>query len=128
MRKPRVVVESPLTGNFARNQRYARLCAIDCMRKNEAPFASHLLYTQLLNDATPEDRKLGMECGFAWGESAELCAVYVDLGVSGGMREGILRATKIGIPVEHRNLPPDLMAQLDAPAPVSLRPTDGAHR
>ena len=124
----RVVIESPLSGDFARNQCYARLCAIDCMRRGESPYASHLFFTQLLNDATPEDRRLGMECGFAWGAAAELCAVYVDLGISDGMRQGIVRAVDAGGHVVQRNLPPDLMAQLDADSPVSIRPTDGSHR
>ncbi|MDD1770974.1 MAG: hypothetical protein LUO79_07805 [Methanomassiliicoccales archaeon] len=122
----RVVIESPLAGAFARNQRYAKLAMIDCIRRGEAPFASHVLYPLLLNDATPEDRRLGMECGFAWAGQADLCAVYVDLGVSSGMVEGMRRAQNSKILIERRNLPPDLMAQLDQELAVAIRPTEGA--
>lgn len=120
----RVVIESPLSGDFARNIRYARLCALDCLRRGEAPYASHLLYTQILDDARPEDRKLGMSAGFAWNGAAELAAVYTDLGISGGMRAGIESHERCGTPVEIRSLPPELMAELDAPD-KSIRPTEG---
>lgn len=123
----RVGIESPLSGDFARNIRYARLCALDCLRRGEAPYASHLLYTQVLNDATPEERKLGMEAGFAWNAAAELAAVYTDLGISGGMRAGIAVHEGRGTPVEHRTLPPELMAALNSPSAYDreTRATEG---
>lgn len=74
----RVIVESPLSGDFARNQRYARWCMLDCLKRGEAPFASHLLYTQCLDDRKPKQRELGIVAGFAWGEDAEH-VFYVDL-------------------------------------------------
>lgn len=123
----RVVIESPLSGNFARNIRYARLCALDCLRRGEAPYASHLLYTQMLDDKNPEHRKLGMEAGFAWNAVAEVCAVYQDLGVSGGMKLGIQVHSSNNIPIEHRNLPPDLLAELDG-ATTEMRSTEGIDR
>lgn len=119
----RVVLESPLSGDFRRNIRYARLCMLDCLRRGEAPYASHLLYTQVLDDTSAADRRLGMEAGFAWNEGAESAAVYIDLGVSGGMQAGIDRHTARGIGVAYRKLPPDLMALLDQGA---IRSTEGA--
>lgn len=113
MNRVRVVIESPLSGNFQRNIRYARLCMIDCMRRDEAPYASHLLLTQVLDDMSPEERKRGMEIGFAWGAVGELAAVYQDLGISGGMKQGIALHEKNGIPVVYRVLAQDLMAKLD---------------
>lgn len=109
-----VVVESPYAGDVERNVRYARLCLRDCLIKGEAPFASHLLYAQegVLKDEIPAERKLGMEAGFAWGFVADAVVVYTDLGVSEGMREGIVRAEFEGCPVERRTLPPELMALL----------------
>lgn len=123
MLKPakRVVIESPLSGDFARNIRYARLCGLDCIRRKEAPYASHLLLTQFLNDAVPEDRALGMTVGFTWGVAADLVAVYTDLGISGGMRLGISKAEENGIKVEHRTLPGELLALLDA----NIQKTEG---
>jgi hypothetical protein len=64
----RVVIESPLSGDFEKNVKYAKLCMYDSLvNHNEAPFASHLLYTQCLDDEVAEQRKLGMEAGFCLG-------------------------------------------------------------
>lgn len=69
----RVYVESPYGSSdlkiIERNVAYARACIRDCILRGEAPFASHLLYTQdgVLCDEVPEERELGMEAGFAWG-------------------------------------------------------------
>jgi hypothetical protein len=122
----RVVIESRLAGDFKRNLRYARLAMVDCLRRGEAPYASHLLLTQVLDDATPEDRALGMACGFVWGAQAELVAIYEDFGVSNGMNEGIDRALANKIPYEFRKLPEDLMAQLYDESPIAIRATEPA--
>jgi hypothetical protein len=113
----RVVIESPLGGNFKRNIRYARLCALDCIRRGEAPYASHLLMTQFLNDANEEERRLGMEAGFAWGSHGHIVAVYQDFGISDGMRKGIKLAIEREQEIEHRNLPSDLFALVDIDVP-----------
>jgi hypothetical protein len=73
-----VIIESPLAGDFERNIRYARWCMFDCLMRGEAPFASHLLYPQCLDDRDPGHRKLGIEAGFAWGELARH-VYYIDL-------------------------------------------------
>lgn len=102
----RVIVESPYAGDVERNTHYARLCLYDCLRRGEAPFASHLLYTQegVLNDGIPEERKLGMRAGFVWGLVADATVVYIDYGISNGMKEGISRAETEGRPIEYRQL------------------------
>ncbi|MBI2055942.1 MAG: hypothetical protein HYT37_01005 [Candidatus Sungbacteria bacterium] len=101
-----VVLESPYAGDVERNTHYARACMRDSLLRGEAPFASHLLYTQpeVLNDNIKEERTLGMEAGFTWGEKAELTVVYGDYGVSPGMKAGIERAKKAGRRVEFRFL------------------------
>lgn len=102
----RVIIESPYAGDVARNTAYARACMADCLRRGEAPYASHLLYTQpgVLDDDDPDERRLGIEAGLAWGEAADLVAVYVDLGVSAGMQLGIDRHRERGTPIEMRRL------------------------
>ena len=102
----RVILESPFAGNVERNLAYARACMADCLRRGEAPYASHLLYTQpgVLDDDVPEERKLGIDAGFAWRECAEATVVYDDLGISGGMRAGIEHAEAMGQQVEYRQL------------------------
>jgi hypothetical protein len=105
-----VVIESPYAardaGVFVENMKYARRCVLDCLKRNEAPYASHLFFTQpgLLDDNDPEQRRLGIEAGLAWGRSADLVAVYVDRGVSRGMTQGIREARRRGTPIELRSL------------------------
>ena len=102
----RVIVESPYAGDVERNTQYARKCLHDCLMRSEAPFASHLLYTQphILDDNVPEQRNLGIESGLAWGEAAEASIVYTDYGITPGMQRGIDRAVARGRPVEYRKL------------------------
>lgn len=100
----RVVIESPLAGNVERNTRYARAALLDCLRRGESPMASHLLYPQVLDDTVAEDRALGIAAGFAWRHVAQATVVYVDLGISGGMRAGIADAEGCGCPIEYRRL------------------------
>ena len=108
----RVVIESPLGSRvdgtrasaeeFARNQRYVLRAMRHSLERGEAPFASHALYPLVLNDATPEERKQGMQAGFEWGRMADTCVVYADHGVTQGMKAGIERARMHNVPVEHR--------------------------
>ena len=104
-----VILESPFAGNpteTAKNITYARACMLDCLLRGEAPYASHLLYTQegVLDDTVPEQRKLGIEAGLAWGQKAEATVVYTDRGISTGMLQGIERARRQGRPIEARSL------------------------
>lgn len=101
-----VIIESPYAGDVERNLRYVRACMADCLRRGESPYASHALYTQpgVLRDEVHEERVLGIEAGFAWGERADLVAVYEDLGETLGMTIGIQRAVARGTPVERRRL------------------------
>lgn len=103
-----VVVESPLSGDFARNVLYAKFCMLDCFHRNEFPYASHLLYTQILNDQIPEHRAAGMQAGFRWAELAEMRVFYIDLGMSQGMIEGMLAAQQCGQVIRLRKLEKDL--------------------
>lgn len=102
----RVIIESPYAGDVERNLRYLRAAMRDCLDRDEAPFASHGLYTQpgVLDDAKPEERRLGIEAGFAWRLQAEMTAVYTDLGTSIGMEFGIGNALELGHPIEYRQL------------------------
>jgi len=48
----------------------------------------------------PEQRKNGIEAGFAWASQAELIIVGRDYGVTQGMKMGIERAEKHSQPIE----------------------------
>ena len=101
-----VIVESPYAGDIEANEAYARAAMRDCLLLGDAPYASHLLYTQagVLQDTDKAERKLGMEAGFAWGEKADATIVYSDLGISSGMAAGMDRAAAAGRPIEERHL------------------------
>jgi len=90
----------------ANNIQYARAAVAHSLALGEAPYASHILYTQLgiLDDTKPEERRRGIEAGLAWGARAELCAVYTDRGISPGMKIGIERHGERGLPIEYRSL------------------------
>lgn len=102
-----VVLESPYAGDIEQNVKYARACIRDCLMRNEAPIASHLLFTQpgVLLDDVPEERKLGIAAGHAWIPQAAALVVYEDHGVSPGMRIGIDIARGLNVRVEYRSLP-----------------------
>jgi hypothetical protein len=107
-----VILESPYAGTAGeveQNVAYARQCLRDSLNRGESPLASHLLYAQpgVLDDTIPEERALGIEAGLAWGKAAEASVVYVDRGVSPGMRQGINRARAEGRRVEFRSLTAD---------------------
>lgn len=99
-------MESPFAGDVDRHVAYARRALRDCLRRGEAPIASHLLFTQpgVLDDGDPEQRALGIAAGLAWGPVAEATVVYTDHGISRGMEQGIARAREEGRPVELRQI------------------------
>jgi len=101
-----VVLETPFAGDVERNIKYARACLRDCLLRGEAPFASHLLYTQpgVLNDDDPDERLMGIDAGLVIGDKLDATVVYTDLGISRGMEIGIALALKIGRPIEYRTL------------------------
>lgn len=101
-----VILESPFAGNVEENIQYARMALRDCLLRNEAPIASHLLYTQegVLNDNIPEERQHGIDAGLAWGNVADETIVYIDKGISIGMEYGIKRAVSEGRKICFRKL------------------------
>jgi hypothetical protein len=102
--RPAVVVESPYAGDVEANTRFARLAMLDSLTRGEAPFAGHLLYTQVLADSSPTERELGIRSHLAYVRRAERLVVYVDLGISSGMKRAICLAEQLGIPVESRRI------------------------
>lgn len=101
-----VILESPYAGNIDENILYARGAVRDSLLKGEAPFASHLLYTQegILNDDIPVEREHGINAGLSWGKAAEKTVVYIDKGISSGMEYGIKKAKSEGREIEFRSL------------------------
>lgn len=97
----RVQIESPFAGA---DPEYLVRALRDSLQRGEAPFASHAIYTQALDDTKPMEREQGIRAGFEYLKVAEKVAVYRDLGISDGMRRGIREAKKRGIPVVYRSI------------------------
>lgn len=100
----RVIIESPFAGRVRKNIRYARRCMLDSLQLGEAPYLSHLLYPQVLDDTNPEQRSLGIKAGLTWGDVADITAVYQDYGISLGMTIGINDAVIMGRKIEYRDI------------------------
>ena len=103
MRK-KTILESPYSGDVEKNIDYAKKCLRDSLERDECPFASHLLYTQVLNDRDKKERWLGMSQAFEWYEFADQMILYIDLGISKGMLLGVKQAVKRNIPIFKRTI------------------------
>lgn len=99
-----VFICSPYAGDIESNVQYARLATADSIRRNEAPFTPHLLYTQVLDDKDERNRLLGIKLGIHYLLFADLLAVYQDRGISPGMAKEIKVAESCGMKIEYRNL------------------------
>lgn len=107
MQRTLVSIESPYAGDVERNTLYARFCMRDSIiNHNEAPFASHLLYTQpnILNDCIPVEREIGITTGLEFTRMTEKTVVYTDLGITKGMEQAIKSAEENGTELEMRKL------------------------
>lgn len=104
----RVVLESPYAADtpegVQENVDYLHRCALDCLRRGEAPIASHGWFARFLDDKLPAERALGIRAGLSWVGVASAMVVYVDRGVSRGMRNAMAYADQVGVRVEVRRL------------------------
>lgn len=91
IQRPLVVIESPYAGDVQRNVAYARAAVRDSVLRGEAPIASHLLFTQagILIDGIEAEREIGIEANLAWARVCDFAAIYIDYGVSPGMKKAI---------------------------------------
>ena len=100
----RIILESPYAGDVCRNIKYAKECMLNSLGRGEAPIASHLLYTQMLNYDISFERELRIRAGLAWTECADLHVFYIDFGYSSGMLEALRYAIDRGFNVEERKI------------------------
>ena len=109
----KVYVESPYSGDIEANRDYAIRCMQDCLKRGEAPFLSHLLYTQVPQHGFVADddqdhicvgREAAIQAAERWRRVADCTVVYTDRGSSRGMEAGIEDAKSIGQAVEYRSL------------------------
>lgn len=123
--KKRVIIESPYAGDIDENLAYLHECCRDCLRRGESPYASHGFFTQFLDDTKPDERELGIEAGLAWGNAADLIVVYVDKGISEGMKSAINGHIAYGRPIEYRSLPGYSCGRFEEIKPSSLERANG---
>lgn len=106
IRMKTVCIETP----YGRSD-YARLCMRHSLSRGEAPVVPTLLYPQVLDYDVLVQSDLGFGASIVVGNACRLRAVYQDFGVTTQMRKAILNAPH-GQPVEYRQLPKELLAQL----------------
>lgn len=102
--RPVVIVESPFAGDMEANRKYAIAACVDCLRRGEVPYASHLFFPQFLDELKPEERELGLTAGYAMWPVATKIVFYNDRGISRGMGRALTRAHELKKPIEHRRL------------------------
>lgn len=103
-----VVICSPLRAatpdEVEKNKAYAREALRNSLLRGEAPFASHLLYTQVLSDEIPEERAAAITAAHQVIMRAERLAVYIDRGVTDGMKDEIRIASVSGVRIVFRTM------------------------
>lgn len=117
----RVIIESPYgspdPAALALNREYLQQCIRhSTLVRNESPYASHQMLTSALDDNVPDERKAGIEAGFAWRRAADYTVVYLDMGLSKGMVYGIQDALKANRPIILRSfgdVAPEVMSKLE---------------
>jgi len=94
-----VFICSPFAGDTERNTAIARQLCKQAIREGYAPFAPHLLYPQFLDDSVPEERALGIRLGHEFMSTCGQIWLYADAGITDGMRQDIVEAICLRIPV-----------------------------
>lgn len=87
-----------------RNLEYAHHCCANALSRKEVPYASHMFFTQFLDDRVPAEREIGMTAGYAMWRGAARIAFYLDKGWSPGMLRAKARADRLKIPIDCRTL------------------------
>lgn len=104
----RVSIESPYAADTPEQQQrhiaYAKRAFQHSLARGEAPFASHLFYTTILDDAKAAERELGLAVSDQWRKAAHLLAFYVDHGFSPGMKRAWSIAIKYNLEAVFRTI------------------------
>ena len=101
-----VLLESPYYSEdesvMKENVKFAEACMRNSLMRGEAPMASHLLYTRVLDE--DGERSIGMSAAMSWQTVVDKLVVYSDRGITDGMTESINLAVKKGLRIEYRTL------------------------
>lgn len=105
--RPLVIIESPFRADHVRKIEHnvafgLRVCKL-AISEGLAPFGSHLFFPGLLDDNDPDERRIGIECGWSIGVHADQVWFCLRLGekMSEGMRISHSRYKELGIPCRY---------------------------
>lgn len=105
MERQRIIIESPLSGDFITNRRYATWCCRYMHEAGYSPLASHLVAPWFMDDRDAEDRAAGIEMPWFWLPDVPH-HFFIDFGMSSGMVAALQRCRAFGIPtLEDISLP-----------------------
>lgn len=101
-----VAIVSPYNSDTEEGRRanldYARAAAHDCLHRGEIPLALHLVLGDPSVPETPEIRALALAGSFHLINAVDKVVIYLDRGISEGMRIEMYTAVHADKPVEHR--------------------------
>ena len=100
--RPMVYVCSPYAGDITRNTTQARRFSKFAVDEGFLPITPHLLFTQFLNDANPDEREIGMHMGLVLLTKCSELWVFGER-ISAGMQREIKKAQKRGIQIRYFN-------------------------
>jgi hypothetical protein len=83
---------------------YTQRCVRHCIARNEAPMVPHFTFTLVYNPEHEHERAKGLESTLAMLPFMKRVVLYVDLGLTPGMRELELQAHLRAIPVYRRTI------------------------
>lgn len=97
-REKLIYIASPYAGDIETNTAFAKKACRYAIHQGHTPIAVHLLYPQMLDDAEPTEREIGLRLGH---RVLEVCDELWLCGgrVSSGMAREIEEAQRLGIPI-----------------------------
>ena len=97
-REKLIYIASPYAGDIEANTAFAKKACRYAIRQGHTPVAVHLLYPQMLDDAEPTEREIGLRLGH---RVLEVCDELWCCGsrISSGMAREIEEAQRLGIPI-----------------------------
>lgn len=88
----------------ARMVRYALRATRDSLNKGEAPLASHLFFSEVLNIRNPIERDIGLQSQLNWMKACDVVVVYLDFGITPAMQVAINNAILRHRKIEYRTI------------------------
>ena len=97
-REKLIYIASPYAGDIEANTAFAKKACRYAIHQGHTPIAVHLLYPQMLDDAEPTEREIGLRLGH---RVLEVCDELWLCGgrVSSGMAREIEEAQQLGVPI-----------------------------